>query len=205
MFRRRERPETFLRLAVLSLCLALQGCTQWYYDLGAALPEAYEAQAEGLTLAEVLRDLGPPLRYTVTPSGLAMAWEAWRISETSVGVSLGFLGADALQADWGDARIEGDFLVVTFDDERRVSAAFRAQRNGVIGGGAALQPVASFVSVVDVDDLLLPLPAHGWGASQLLEPAEALNNTQRPGMGDSALEQRGTPAGAGQQVQGWSQ
>ena len=200
---RRRRPESALRATLITLLLALQGCTQWYYDLGAALPADYEAAAEGKSMAVVLRDLGPPLRYAVTPQGLAMAWEAWRIREDSIGVSLGFVGAELLEIDWGDAQIEGDFLVMTFDEERRVSAAFRAQRTGDLGGGAAVQPIASVVSVVDVDDLTRPLPQHLWGASQLLEPAEALNNAQRPGMGDSALEQRGTPVGAGQRVQGW--
>lgn len=190
-------------LALLLVLWLLPGCSQWEHQLGASLPEGYENTARGLTLAAVLADLGPPLRYSAGDSGLVMAWEAWNIREDTLGFSLGFAGADLLEVDWGDARISGDFLVISFDDERRVSGAFRARRDGDIGGGAALQPLGSLVSVVDVNDLLRSLPQHRWGASQLLPPAEALNNAQRPGMGDTAVEQRGTPGGAGQGTQGW--
>ena len=90
-----------------------------------------------------------------------------------------------------------------FDPSRTVSLAFRARRDDDIADGAAIQPLSGLLAVVDVDDLLGPLPAHGWGAAQLQRLPEPLNNSQRPGMGDSAMEQRGTPGGAGQRSQGW--
>jgi hypothetical protein len=191
------------RLCTLLLLSLLGGCTQWYYEFGEALPADYEQRAEGQSLAAVMAELGPPLRYAATEQGLVMAWESWRIRETSIGVSLGFVGIDALEADWGDARIRGDYLVMLFDRQHQVTAAARARRDGDIGGGAALQPFAGWVSVVEVDDLLQPLPQHGWGGSQLLPLPAALNNAARPGMGDTAIEQRGTPSGAGQRIQEW--
>jgi hypothetical protein len=193
-------PRTLPQLLLLPL---LAGCTQWYYEFGEALPADYEQRAGGQSLAAVMAELGPPLRYAATEQGLVMAWETWRIRETSIGVSLGVVGVDALEVDWGDARIRGDYLVMLFDEGHQVTAAARARRDGDIGGGAALQPFAGWVSVVEVEDLLQPLPQHGWGASQLLPIPAALNNGSRPGMGNTGIEQRGTPSGAGQRIQEW--
>lgn len=191
------------RWSALLLLGALSGCTQWHYEFGDAIPPGFESRAEGQSLAQVLAELGPPLRFATGERGVVMAWESWRVRETSVGLSLGFLGVDALEFDWGDARVRGDYLLLLVDERHQVVAAARAQRDNDLGGGTALQPFAGFVSVVDVEDLLLPLPPHFWGGSQLLPLPETLNNASRPGMGDSAVEQRGTPVGAGQRTQGW--
>lgn len=198
-------PDRLVRRLLPALCLLplLGGCTQRFYTLGDPLPANYEQRAASLTLAEVLRDLGPPLRFAAGDGGLIMAWERWHIREQSLGLSLGVLGVDALEFDWGDARVVGDYLVMTFDRDHRVDAAARVAWDSEVGGGAALQPLSGLVSVVDVEDLLLPLPQHDWGAAQLLPPAEALNNRHRPGRGDTGIEQRGTPVGAGQRAQGW--
>jgi hypothetical protein len=191
------------RVCLPFLLLFLAGCTQWNYALGPALPEGIEDRLQGVALAQVLSELGPPLRFAASDQGLLMAWEAWRIRESALGLSLGWAGADVLTLDWGNASIRGDYLLLTFDTSRRVSASVRVQRDANIGSGAALQPFYGFVSVVDVQDLLQPLPQHSWGASQLLPPGSALNNPQRPGMGDTGLEQRGTPTGAGQRSAEW--
>jgi len=187
----------------LVLLLGLSGCTQWYYDLGSALPEGYEQSAEGDSLAEVLATLGPPMRFAANEGGMMMAWEAWRIREDAIGVSLGWVGADFLTVDWGSAHIRGDYFLLSFDDEHRVNAAARVRRDDDIGSGAAIQPFFGFVSVVSVDDLLLPLPQHAWGAAQLFPLPGVLNNPERPGMGDTGIEQRGTPLGAGARTLEW--
>ncbi|EAQ96974.1 hypothetical protein [Congregibacter litoralis] len=186
----------------LFIVLSLSGCSQWYYEFGDALPEGIEDAVQGQTMASVLVRLGPPLRFATADDQLLMAWEAWRVRESAVGVSLGFAGADFLNADWGSAKIEGDFLVMTFDAQRRVTAAERIRRDNRLGGGAAIQPLFSFVSVVDVEDLLLPLPQHRWGDAQLLDLPQVLNNVVTPGLG-AAIEQRGTPTGSGARSLEW--
>lgn len=194
---------TSFAIALLSLGALLSGCTQWYYQMGEALPESFEQDAEGKTLASVLAELGPPLRFATSEDQLLMAWEAWEVRESALGLSLGWAGADFLNFDWGSAHIEGDFLIVTFDADRRVSAAQRVHRDESLGSGAAIQPFYSFVSVVSVQDLLQPLPQHGWGGSQLLPLPRVLNNPHSPGMGDTGIEQRGTPQGAGARTLEW--
>ena len=191
------------RLLLAAALLLQTACTQWYYELGDALPETYHQVAGGERMAEVLAVLGPPLRFAAGEEGLAMAWETWRIRESALGVSLGWAGADFLTVDWGDAQVRGDYLLLVFDEQHRVSAAARARRDDRFGTGAAIQPLVGFISVVSVDDLLLPLPQNGWGAAQLLPPPAALNNARRPEMGDTGLEQRGTPLNIGARSSEW--
>lgn len=186
------------------LLMGLAGCTQWYHRLGAALPEDYEKRAEGESLAKVLAALGPPMRLAATDRGLVMAWEAWRIRQDALGVGLGWIwaGADFLTLNWGGARIRGDYLVLSFDGEGRVDGAARVRRNDSIGSGTAVQPFG-LVPMVNVSDILRPLPQHAWGGSQLLPLPVVLNNAQRPGMADTGIEQRGTPRGVGASAQEW--
>ncbi|MDP5072268.1 MAG: hypothetical protein NWQ45_15325 [Congregibacter sp.] len=192
-------------LSLLCLSVLLTGCTQWHYELGETLPKGVEHDAQGKTLAMVLAQLGPPLRFASSDNQLLMAWEAWKIRESTLGLSLGWAGSDFFSMDVGSAKIEGDYLLVTFDAQRRVTAAQRIYRKESLGGGAAIQPLYSFVSVVDVQDLLSPLPQHAWGASQLRRLPEVLNNPQSPGMGDTGIEQRGTPTGTGARSLEWQQ
>lgn len=187
-----------LRRIVLVSALLLAGCTQRFYQMGAALPGADSDPRPGSSLQSVLEHLGPPQRLSRTPAGWVLAWEAWRVSESAVGASLGFLGVDALTVDWGDARVRGTFLLVSFDRERRVSSVSRSVWDNDVGGGSAVQPLAGIAPVVSVGDLLWPLPQHGWGGSLLMPLPTALNNEHRPGMGSNGLEQRGTPSGIGQ-------
>ena len=190
--------------ACLLALLLLGGCTQWYHRLGAALPEDYEQRAEGESLANVLAALGPPMRLAATDGGLIMAWEAWRIRQDALGVGLGWVwaGADFLTLNWGGARIRGDYLLLSFDAQRRVDGAARVRRNDSIGSGTAVQPFG-LVPMVNVSDILRPLPQHAWGSAQLLPLPAILNNAQRPGMANTGVEQRGTPRGVGASAQEW--
>lgn len=192
--------EGIRRLPLAVLLAGLTACSQSFYQLGEPLPAAYEREATGRTLAAVLVELGPPQRLSATPAGFVMGWEHWRIAESGVGISLGFLGADALTVDWGDARVDGDFLLLSFDHGHRVASASRVQWDNDVGGGAAVQPLLGVAPLVDVDDLLQPLPQHGWGASNLLPMPAAQNLPYRPDQGGTGLEQRGTPGGAGQRA-----
>ncbi|MEM6543436.1 MAG: hypothetical protein AAF680_00950 [Pseudomonadota bacterium] len=190
-------------LGSLTLLLSCSGCTQWYYTLGQEVALSDPASLEGESLAAALAALGPPLRFAASDQDLVMAWESWRIVENSVGASLGFAGADFLNVDWGSAKISGDFLIVTFDEKKRVSAIARVRRDDSLGSGAAIQPIYGFVEVTSVEDLLEPLPAHEWGGAQLTRLPAALNLSQQPGLGNTGVEQRGTPAAVGARTQAW--
>lgn len=191
------------RLILLASLSMFGGCTQWYYELGGSLAQEVDESIVGDSLVNVFAVLGPPMRMASTESGWVMAWESWRIREDALGVSLGWVGADVLTVDWGSAQVDGEFLLLTFDGDKRVSGAARVKRDASLGSGAALQPFYGFISVVSVDDLLQALPAHDWGGAQLLPLPAVLNNSGRPGMGDTGVEQRGTPLGAGARSQEW--
>jgi len=187
------------RPLLLLLCCLLAGCSRLHYQLGLPLDSASEGAAAGIShVAEALAEFGPPQRVAAIADGYVLAWEHWRISETALGVSLGPLGVDAFSVDWGRAQLAGDFLVMRFDRSHRASNYSFSRWDEDAGGGTAVQPSIGLVDVVDIDDLLTPMPQHRWGATWLQELPQLLNSANSPDSGASALEQRGTPAAAGQ-------
>jgi hypothetical protein len=185
-------------VGTLLACCLLTACTQWRYDLGTPLPAIDLPQAD-MPLAQALDLLGPPQRLSATDSGFVLAWEHWHIREDAIGVSLGALGADFLSADWGEMRVRGEFLLLTFDRQHQLTSATRSHWDNYGGGGRAIQPLLGFVSVVDAGDLNGPLPQHTWGSSLLQRLPGTLNMASNPGSGQSGLQQRGTPTAIGQQ------
>ena len=181
----------------LLACCLLTACSQWRYDVGAPLP-AIDLPQQHTRLAEVRELLGPPQRMSATNSGFVLAWEHWHIREDSIGVNLGLMGADFLSADWGEMRVKGDFLLITFDRQHLLTSAARSQWDNYGGGGSAIQPFG-IVSVVESGDLIGPLPQHEWGISLLQSLPGTLNMMSDPASGQSGLQQRGTPTAIGQQ------
>ncbi|RLQ22449.1 hypothetical protein DWB85_07465 [Seongchinamella sediminis] len=192
-----------LQRPLLLLCCLLAGCSRLHYQLGPPLDDASAGTAAGISdVAGALARFGPPQRVAAIADGYVLAWEHWRISETALGVSLGPLGVDALSVDWGRARLAGDFLVMRFDRQHRASNHSFSRWDEHAGGGSALQPSVGVVDIVDVNDLLSPMPQHRWGATWLQELPQLLNSANSPDSGASALEQRGTPVAAGQRSLG---
>ncbi|CAA0100803.1 Uncharacterised protein [Halioglobus japonicus] len=189
---------TVKSLCTLLACGLLAACSQWRYDLGAPLADT-PIPAERTTLADTLALLGPPLLMTATDNGFVLAWEHWHIREDSVGFRLGALGADFMSADWGEMRIKGEFLLLTFDKQHLLTSSSRSEWDNYGGGGKAIQPLFGFVSVVDVDDLTDVMPQHRWGRSLLQRLPGVLNTSSNLDTGQSGLQQRGTPTAAGQQ------
>ncbi len=200
-FRPLTRARSGAIACLLFLTCLLAGCTQWRYDLGRHIEESDAPPvSRGLTLSGVLVELGPPDRISALRSGYVLAWEHWHIHETTIGFSLGALGADLLSADWGEARIRGEFLLLTFDREHHLTASAFARWNNRAGGGQALQPLLSLMPLTDVDDLVDQMPQHRWGGSLLQPIPQALNSASRPDMGQSGIQRRGTPRAIGQQT-----
>ncbi|MFT4822800.1 MAG: hypothetical protein ACJASY_000460 [Halioglobus sp.] len=190
---------TAFRFLCLAFAMLLTACTQFHYDLGEPLSESQiPNSAARIGLGEVLDKLGPPLRMSATHSGFVLAWEHWKIDENSLGFSLGVAGVDALSIDFGSSRTRGEFLLMGFDHQHQLTDSAFTRWDNHAGGGKSIQPFASLVSVVDVDDLLNQMPQHRWGAASLRELLLTLNLANQPDMGQSGIEQRGTPKAVGQ-------
>jgi len=129
-----------------------------------------------------------------------MAWEYWEIKEDAVGFSLGMMGADALSVDWGEMRMSGEFLLVAFDLDRKVTSHALSNWDSRGGTGRSIQPFNGFLSVVDSDDLLEDLAHHDWGGFNLLAMPATLNRASSPTSGQSGFEKRGTPKALGQRA-----
>jgi hypothetical protein len=185
-------------LVSLTVCCLLTACSQWRYDLGTPLAVKQELPPQNTSLGQALDLLGPPVRMTATDTGFVLAWEHWHIREDSFGFSLGALGADFLSADWGEMRVKGEFLLLTFDKQHQLSSATHSDWDNYGGGGQAIQPFLGFISVVDADDLLDFMPQHRWGGSLLQRLPDALNKSSNTNTGQSGLQQRGTPNSVGQ-------
>lgn len=185
----------------LGLALLLPGCSQWQYELGTPLPASGTEWTEGTPLRDLLLHLGPPQRISSSPGGYVMAWEYWRVRENNLGLSLGAVGADVLSVDFGEALVSGQYLVAAFDRDHRLAAAGYSEWSGNRGRGRAIQPPTfGAADLVDIDDLVGPMTTHHWGGT-LLEPLpQSLNQANAPGRGNTGLEQRGTPTGAGQRA-----
>ena len=189
---------TRLCIALLAAVL-LAGCSRWSYDMGPSLKHVtVPERGNGITVKDVLDEFGPPLRMSATPSGYVMAWEHWHIEEQSLGVRLGFAGADLLSFDYGSSQTRGEFMVLGFNHRHELVDSSFEHFDTDAGGGQGVQPLLGFVNVVDVDDLTRRLPTHRWGASSLEEVPVTLNEQNRPNTGQNGIEQRGTSTGVGQ-------
>lgn len=186
--------------ALLGLC----GCSRYTYELGLPISQSALAQAAGLeNRGQALQSFGPPQRVVAMPGGYVLAWEYWQIREQSLGVSLGALGAEAMSVDWGRARLSGEFLILHFDHDHHLVGNAFSTWDETAGGGTALQPSVVGVDVVDLSDVRRPMPQHRWGAEILRGLPASLNSASGPDSGQSSLEQRGTPTGAGQRSMSW--
>ena len=186
-------------LLLLCSCVLLAGCTRWSYDIGRNLsPDDVPAVEDNLVIGDVLAKLGPPQRMSALPNGYVLAYEYWHIVEDKIGLSLRAAGADLLSLDWGSARTEGDFLLLSFSTDHQLVDSTFEQWNRDAGGGTGVQPLISVVSVVDVGDLTNPMPQHRWGAFSLQALPVTLNAESHLDSGDNGLEQRGTPVNIGQ-------
>lgn len=186
-----------LGLAALLWCLA--GCTQWHFELGQPIAElGNDAPHRGMLLAEVMDRLGPPLHISAASTGYVMAWEYWYIQENSLGLSLGLLGADFLNIDWGAMHASGEYLLISFDRAHTLTSVNRSSWHGEAGAGMALQPFASVLPVVDSGDLRDPLPQHTWGASLQQRLPRSLNRASNLEESNNGLQRRGTTNSLGQ-------
>lgn len=194
------RPDSLGRLALLACFCLLTACTQWRYDLGTPLAQtAFPDSKEQQRLVDVLATLGPPQRLSATDTGFVLAWEHWQVDEDTLGIRLGFMGADILSMDWGKAHVRGEFLLLTFNRDYLLTGSAYSEWDSNLGGGKGVQPFLGFVSLVDVADLTRRMPQHSWGAATLKSIPSALNRESNSNTGQNVVEQRGTPNGVGQQ------
>lgn len=177
------------------------GCSQWHYDMGRPLdPGAVADSAGGVSLGRALDLLGPPHHLSSDANGYVLAWEYWQVQDSSLGISLGLLGVDLFSVDLARARAQGEYLLLTFDRGRQLTARAYGTFDSDTGDGTAVQPFLSPLELVDVDDLVARMPQHRWGATSMQRLPSALNATYSPTSGRGGVEQRGTPSGIGQRA-----
>ncbi len=194
------RRERLIKLVVLAAVCMLAGCSIMTYQLGTekVTPEDVPDPGQSRGLTDVLADLGPPNRLPATPAGYVLAWESWYVRRSKIGLSLMPAGVDLLSIDWGDAVIQGDFLLLHFSRDHKLVASGYSSSESNAGGGQGFQPLFGFVDVADVDDMTGPMPHHHWGGFILNKHPVTLNVDNHMDTGQNGIQQRGTPTGVGQ-------
>lgn len=183
---------------MLTLCLLGTGCSQWHYEMGAPLNAQAVPQPDGnFGITQALELLGPPHRLSATASGYVMAWEYWRVRENSFGFNLGPLGIEFMSADWANVATVGEFLLLSFDHNDRLSAVSHDSWDHKVADGVSFQPFGA-IDLVATSDLIKGFEQHRFGAGLLKRLPEALNAGSDLDSGQHGLEQRGTPHTLGQ-------
>ncbi len=194
------RREGLFKLVVVAALGPLAGCSIITYQFGAekVSPEDVPDAGQSRGLTDVLAELGPPNRLSATPDGYVLAWESWYIRRTKVGLSLSPIGIDLFSMDWGDALMQGDFLLLHFSRDHKLVASGYGSSESNAGEGQGVQPLFGIVDVADVDDLTGPMPHHHWGGFMLNRLPVTLNVDNHMDTGQNGIQQRGTPPAVGQ-------
>lgn len=189
--------------ALLAVVASLSGCSFFKTEVGTPVPEAPPPYVVGATsMAEVLRDLGPPFELTATPGGVAFLYQEATARETQIGVGGGvfsgiaYLSLFKLVYAFGSA--DRRALLLAFDQDGVLSAQAHDAWTEDLGTGSAIELIFNAVPLVDTSRLEEEPPAATWPQGLLKALPETLNSGQSLDSGQTGLEQLSTPTRVGQ-------
>ena len=203
------------RLSLLMLlAVVCSACTTLLTRIDVPLEPSEGKYEDGVThYSTILHDLGPPAKISGLPNGMVFLYEYVFINEFQLGIGLGItrelgftITPESEQFDfrsffrisYAQAQTERQVLLLTFDDEGILKAQRYLEFGKDLGRGVGLQTIIGISSLVDSDYLQQPATQHDWGMSLLKPLPRTLNENQSLESGNSGLEQRGMPTGAGQ-------
>lgn len=194
-----------LRHSVLALLvimgLAGSGCTILGRRYGEPIAEADLLFRQGATtVAEVVRELGPPVRMSALPGGFVMLYEFIDAQERQLGINLEFIGIDWFKIATGRGLADRQVLVLVFDDIGVLRAEDYRSWTEPVGKGLSLQFLFVALPTVDTRHLWGTSEQHFWGQGYLEPLPVTLNAGQSIVAGSHGLEMRGTPRSAGQRT-----
>ena len=187
------------------LLLLVTGCTVLREDIGRRIVWDAEQFQEGRThYRDVMKELGAPLRVSRSGDGVAFLYEHLIVKEGQIGLSyseelglnLEFL--EPIQFTYGKAAADRQALLMTFDRAGILETERFVAWNQKLGTGFSVQAVVDVGSVVDTSAVRKGVVPNRWGMMLLRSLPQTLNTAQSIDDGRFGLEQRGTPAVAGQ-------
>ena len=187
---------------VVLLCLSLSGCTLVRKKMNTEAEFPQEPYVVGQTTrAEVLAELGPPLKMTVLPEGYAFMYEGLDTQELQLGFSLPIPYINLFKFVSAQADYDHHVMVYQFDRAHTLVAAAVDDTHFDLGNSMAVQPVFTIQTLFDTSEVENDIIHFTeWPAYCLLPLPETLNRHNTLNVGVAGIEQRGTSPQVGQRT-----
>jgi hypothetical protein len=179
--------------------MAAAGCAIIRQGYDTPTPEIGHFRDGKTHYRDVLRDLGPPASLSAEGDGLVFLYEHVEIGENQLGISIEYKGIPIIKLVAGRGSADGGTTVLTFDGAGMLQGSKRETWSRSLGSGAGVQTAFSVMSVTDPGGFDEPPASRNWGVDLLkARLPEALNRGSDLKTGQSGVERKGSPLGAGQ-------
>lgn len=184
---------------VLLASYATAGCSILSKRFGEPIPVADADLRERVTtVAQAVNALGPPIRMTALPGGMAMLYEYLDGRERQIGINLTFIGLDWFKFAFGRGAASRQALLLVFDEAGILMAQDFHAWTEDMGSGFGMQLFVTVLPTVDTRHLWVAPEQHHWGQLALERLPVTLNAGQSVVSGTHGLEMRGSPSAVGQ-------
>ena len=148
---------------------------------------------------EVLDELGPPLKMTVTPDGYAFMYEGLDTQEFQLGFSLPVPVISWFKFVVAQADYDHLVMIYQFDRNHRLLAAADTDTHFDLGNSMAVQPVFTVKLLFDTASVEEEVVHFTEWPEFCLQPLpQTLNRANTMNIGTAGIEQRGTAPTVGQ-------
>jgi hypothetical protein len=195
-----KRNNLFTRLAALLLAaMAFTGCAVLRQEYDSPIPVEDQFLDGESHYRDVLHELGPPVKLSTVEDGMVFLYERAALTERQFGIDIDYKDVPILKIIYGRGNVEGETAMLLFDNRGILRSHDFESWTRDLGGGMAVQLFISVMSVTSKGGYDKPPVSNYWGAN-LLESSlpRALNRRSNLYTGQSGVERKGSPNGAGQ-------
>lgn len=189
-------------LGMLVVTLATSGCTlsRKKMNVGLHLPEKPYVVGE-TTRADVLEELGPPLKMSALSDGYVFMYEGLDTQELQLGFSLPIPYVNLFKFVSAQADYDHLVMVYQFDNNHTLVSAAGDDTHFDLGNSMAVQPVFTVQMLFDTSEVENDIISFTeWPAYCLLPLPQTLNRHNSVNTGETGVEQRGTSPSVGQRT-----
>jgi hypothetical protein len=190
----------FLGLAAAGLLsMALSGCAVIRKEYGRPVPETGRFVDGQTHYRDVLEELGPPAKLSAMDEGMVFLYERAALTEKQLGIDIDYEKIPILKIVFARGKVEGETATLLFDGEGTLISHDWETWNRDLGKGQSVQLFISVMSVTSPGGYDQAPVNNFWGAQLLTSRLpNALNRGSNLDTGQSGVEVKGTPDGAGQ-------
>jgi hypothetical protein len=191
--------DLFMIAALVTLVVSGTGCAVFKQEFGTPIPETAQFLDGRAHYRDVLHDLGPPVKLSAMADGMVFLYENARITERQLGFEIDYDEIPVLKIVFARANVKGETAVFLFDSSGMLTSHDVESWKRDLGRGQAIQLCVAVAKLTSAGGYDARPVANHWGAD-LLEArlSRALNRESSPRSGQSGVERKGSPKGAGQ-------